>query len=473
MKTECKTKKHKFQPLGNRNVEADFNGGVITSDAGATILREVEKKFKVMAKFAECFVDHRKPWLVEHTVRDLAVQRILGIALGYEDLNDHDELRNDHLLGALVGKTDPTGMDRYKERDKGKPLAGKSTLNRMELSPDPEKATDKYKKITIDEKSAENYFIDLFIQTQKKNPEFIILDFDATDDPLHGNQEGRFFNGHYDNYCYLPLYVFSGEDLLSAKLQTAKKEVAAGTIPELEKIVSRIREAWPDVKILVRGDAGFCRDYIMNWCESHGVDFVFGCQSNERLEKIIAGELTEAKKLYKETEKAARVFKEFQYKTRTSWSRKRRVIAKAEHLPKGPNPRFIVTSLPKDDYPPRSTYEEVYCARGDMENRIKEQQLWLYADRTSSMTMRANQLRLWFSSVAYMLFVLLRKFGLAGTKAAKAQCGTIRDKLLKIGAIIKVSVRRVFISMSEAYPHKELFAAVIKNLNMTSIPQME
>ena len=465
MKTDCIRKPIEFQDLGRRKVTGNFDGGDISSDGGSLLLREVEERTHIIEQFAQCFIDHRDQLFVEHSVRDLIAQRVYAIALGYEDLNDHDALRGDPMLAVLVGKEDPKGEERTHERDRGKALAGKSTLNRLELRPADAKPDERYKKIEADEEAIERFFIEAFIQAHGETPDVITLDFDATDDPLHGKQEGRFFHGYYGEYCYLPLYIFSGEHLLCAKLRQSNIDGAAGSVEEVERIVKQLREAWPEVRILVRGDSGFCREEFMAWCEGQKrVDYVLGLAKNSRLLGAIEDELQEARRIYEETGKAARVFGDFMYQTLDSWSRERRVVGKAEHLEKGQNPRFVVTSLSRTEFEARELYEDVYCARGEMENRIKEQQNHLFADRTSSSKMRANQLRLWFSSVAYLLMHALRREGLAGTELEKAQCNTIRLKLLKIGALIRVTVRRIWVSLSESYPYSRIFMRVYEKL---------
>jgi hypothetical protein len=469
METQCTPTQLEFHSIGRREIVARFDGGNITSDAGGLLLREVEKRCGIIRGFASCFEDLRDPDLIEHTVSELVGQRVYALALGYEDLNDHDELRSDPMLAVLVGKKDPEGQDRIRTQDKGKALAGKSTLNRLELTPqNPTGAEQRYKKIIMRTEGIDRLFVDVFLRAHKEAPEEIILDVDATDDPLHGNQEGRFFHGYYMNYCYLPLYIFCGEHLLCARLRPSNIDASAGTVEELQRIVNQIRAAWPHVRITVRGDSGFCRDEIMTWCEANKVDYVFGFAKNERLKAIIAEESQQAQLLYTQTQKAARVFKDFCYQTRESWTRERRVAAKAEHLDKGENPRFIVTSIGSERIDARTLYEELYCGRGEMENRIKEQQLWLFADRTSAGKMRANQLRLYFSSVAYLLMQALRRVGLKGTQMATAQCQTIRLKLLKIGAQVKVTARKVWISLAGGCPYAELFAQVCKNLQTVS-----
>ena len=465
METQCIPTQLEFHALGKREVVGKFDGGNITSDAGGLLLRETEKRTGILSGFAKCFDDLRDSELIEHTVAELVAQRVYGLALGYEDLNDHDDLRRDPLLAVLVGKEDPEGESRIRQQDKGKAMAGKSTLNRLELTPaNPTGADLRYKKVIMKPEEIDRLLVDVFLQSHAKPPEQIVLDVDATDDPLHGNQEGRFFHGYYMNYCYLPLYIFCGESLLCARLRPSNIDASEGTVEELERIVGQIRNAWPEVKIIVRGDSDFCRDQIMSWCEARQIDYTFGLAKNERLKAMIAAELEQAHQLYEETRKAARVFKDFRYQTLESWTRERRVIAKAEHLDKGANPRFVVTSIDPQVMDGQTLYERLYCARGEMENRIKEQQLWLFADRTSTGRMRANQLRLYFSSIAYLLMHALRRLGLRGTEMAAAQCSTIRLKLLKVGAQVKVTVRKVWVSLAGGYPYAELFERVYGNL---------
>jgi hypothetical protein len=465
MDTQCIATQLEFHALGNREVVGKFDGGNITSDAGGLLLRETEKRMGILSGFADCFEDLRDPDLIEHTVAELVAQRVYGLALGYEDLNDHDDLRRDPLLAVLVGKEDPEGEGRIRKQDKGKAMAGKSTLNRLELTPaEPAGAERRYKKIIMKPEAIDRLFVDVFLRSYAEPPEEIVLDVDATDDPLHGNQEGRFFHGYYRNYCYLPLYIFCEEFLLCARLRPSNIDASEGTVEELERIVGQIRSVWPGVKIIVRGDAGFCRDKIMSWCEDRQINYVFGLAKNERLKAMIGDEIKQAQQLYEETHKAARVFKDLRYRTLDSWTRERRVIAKAEHLDKGSNPRFVVTSIDTQVMDGQALYERLYCARGEMENRIKEQQLWLFADRTSTGRMRANQLRLYFSSIAYLLMHALRRLGLRGTEMATAQCNTIRLKLLKVGAQIKVTVRKVWVSLAGGYPYVDLFTRVYGNL---------
>jgi hypothetical protein len=464
VKTECRDERFSCKPLGRRGVVARFDGGDITSDGGAILLRELEAKTGIIRRFADCFTDHRDAGRIEHTAGELVAQRVYGLALGYEDLNDHDELRSDPMLAVLVGKTDPKGETRRDGRDRGKALAGKSTLNRLELTPTDATSESRYKKTVLDDGRAADFFVDAFVTSRTRPPSEILLDLDATDDPLHGKQEGRFFHGYYMNYCYLPLYIFCGDDLLAAKLRPSDIDASEGAVEELERIVRIIRVAWPRVKITIRADSGFCRERIMAWCEENGVEYVLGLARNNRLVEALSAELGRAKATFEEIGGPSRVFKDFEYSTLRSWSRQRRVVGKAEHLSGGANPRFVVTSKSSDEIEAKPLYEEVYCARGDMENRIKEQQLMLFADRTSTHWMRSNQIRLWFSSVAYVLVNALRRAALTGTEMARAQCGTIRLKLLKIGAQIRVTVRKVWVSLAEGFPYLGVFRAAWRNL---------
>jgi Transposase DDE domain group 1 len=448
MPTECSAELFEFAAVERRSVVAGFDGGAITSDAGALLLKATDGAIGLLERFAGCFIDRREPAQVEHTVRTLVGQRIFGIALGYEDLNDHDELRHDPVMAVLVGKLAARRKDCA-------PAAGKSTLNRLELSR--EQAT-RYHKIAHDPAAIERLFVTLFLAAHKTAPPQIILDLDATDDPLHGHQEERFFHGYYDCYCYLPLYVFCGRHLLAAKLRPASIDGAAGAVAEIARIVAQIRARWPMVRIILRADSGFARDVLMTWCESNGVDFIFGLARNVRLTRAIGAELVAARDESQTTGQPARRFKQLTWSTRKSWSRQRRVIAKAEWTKGEANPRFIVTSLTAADGDGRRLYEEVYCARGEMENRIKECQMDLFADRTSTATMKANQLRLWFASMAYVLLESLRRIALQATALADATCGTIRRKLFKIGALVTVSVRRIKLAMASGCPYKAIFA---------------
>jgi hypothetical protein len=465
MQTQCIQEQIVFQQLGRREVIGRFDGGMISSDTGGLLLREVERCFGILRRFAACFRDYRDPQRTEHSLKSLIRQRVYGIALGYEDLNDHDSLRHDVVMGVLCEKSDPRGSERARKRDRGKAIAGKSTLNRLELTPEDANEKSRYKKIVANGDQIDDLMVDVYIQAQPTAPEEVVLDIDNTDDILYGKQEGRFFHGYYGDYCYLPLYIFCGEHLLCARLRVASEDPASGVRQELERIVKKLREAWPGVRIIVRGDSGFCREEIMRYCEqTEKMDYVLGLAKNERLNKEIEAEMAQAQQFHKATEKPARVFKDFRYRTRKSWSCERRVVGKAEYLAKGENPRFIVTSIASEEKDARTLYEDFYCARGDMENRIKEQQLGLFADRTSTAWMRSNQLRLYFSSFAYIMMQRLRQLGLQGTELAQAQCDTIRLKLFKIGAQIEVTVRKVWISFSESYPSLNLFQRVFTRL---------
>jgi hypothetical protein len=448
MPTQCNPNLFAFARAEGRPVVASFDGGAITSDAGALLLGATDRVLGLTRRLAACFRDSRDPAYTEHAVETLVMQRVVGIALGYEDLNDHDQLRHDPVLAMLANKLTASRSD-------GAPLAGKSTLNRLELSRD---EPPRYARIAADGTAIEALFVDLLLDAHAKAPAQITLDLDATDDPLHGQQEGRFFHGYYDCYCYLPLYIFCGRHLLAAKLRRSNVDGAAGAVEEVARIVGQIRARWPRVRILLRADSGFCREALMAWCEANRVDYVFGLARNPRLTGEIATEMAAARAAAERTGKPARRFKDFRWSTLDSWSRIRRVIGKAEWTEGEANPRFIVTSLPATEIDARRLYERVYCARGEMENRIKECQLDLFADRTSAATMRANQLRLWFASFAYVLLCALRRIGLAFTQFARASCGSIRLKLLKIGALVKISVRRLHVAIASACPYQHEFA---------------
>ena len=448
--TECTQSSFEFAAHFSRSVVARFDGGTMTSDGGALLLREAERRVNLLSRLALCFDDRRTPWLIEHSVAELVAQRVYGLALGYEDLSDHDELRTDPLLAVLSGK-----------RAAGeRQLAGKSTLNRLELST--EKA-DRYKKIECRQEAIDALLVRVFVEAHAAPPASIVLDLDATDLPLYGHQEGRFFHGYYDEYCYLPLYIFAGEHLLCARLRTADQDAAAGAKTEVERIVSQLRAAWPETEIIVRGDSGFCRDELLDWCETNKVRYVLGLARNSRLLGLIETSLAEAAGLQRETGKAARVFTEFDYQTRDSWSRARRVVAKAEQLEGKQNPRFVVTNLSADKWAARALYEDLYCARGEMENRIKEQ-LSLFATRVSAESLRANQLRLSFAGCAYVLLHALRRLGLQGTELEHAQATTIRLKLLKLGARIRITARKVWLSLAASFPLQTVFEQAWRQL---------
>jgi hypothetical protein len=423
-------------------VDAAFDAGLVTSDAGALLLGATDRAIDLVGRFASCFHDERRAHLIEHKVATLVGQRVFGIALGYEDLNDHDELRHDPLMAVLAGKL-------AARREDCAPIAGKSTLNRLERS---RLQPTRYHKISHNPAAIRDLPVELFLEAHERAPRQIILDLDATDDPLHGEQEGRFFHGHYNCYCYLPLYVFCGRHLLVARLRRADADAAAGAVEEIARLVARIRARWPRTRILLRADSGFARDDLMTWCQANDVDFVLGLARNERLVAMIATDLERAVARSRRSGRPERRFTSFMWRTRKTWSRRRRVVAKAEATQGEANPRFIVTSLTRKACKARHLYEKVYCARGDMENRIKECQLDLFADRTSTATMRANQLRLWFHSMAYVLLCALRRIALHDTAFADATCGTIRLKLLKIGALVRISVRRIRIAMASACP---------------------
>ena len=452
--TECNQSSFGFEASGRREIVVRFDGGTISSDGGAFLLRQTDKRLNLLSRLSECFLDGRNQNLVEHTIQEMLSQRVYGLALGYEDINDHEQLRKDPVFSILAGR------EALEE-----PLAGKSTLNRMELGTG---IADRYKKITYWRDSIDELMVKVFIEAHQSTPGEIVLDVDTTDLPLHGKQEGRFFHGYYDNYCYLPLYVFCGDHVLCSRLREANHDASFGCLTEIRRIVAQIRAAWPEVKIVLRGDSGFCRNELMSWCESNAVDYVFGMARNQRLRKIIGPQMHEATQLWSRTGKPARVFTEFEYRTKktkkSGWDCARRVVAKAEHIDGKENPRFVVTSLTPEQWAAQTLYEQLYCERGDMENRIKEQ-FSLFADRVSTETIRANQMRLYQSAMAYILVSGLRRLGLKTTELAQAQVSTIRTKLLKIGAQIRVTARKVWVSMASSYPWQDLYQQVWTNLS--------
>jgi hypothetical protein len=450
MQAECTRALFWFEAVERRFVVAGFDGGAITSNAGALLLGQVDRGLGLIRRFAACFIDRRDPRYVEHQVETLVGQRIFGLALGYEDLNDHDELRKDSTLAVLAGKLKPV------VRTDCEALAGKSTLNRLEHTPKRHGA--KYHKIDCDGARVDALLVDLFLGAQARAPRQIVLDLDNTDIPLHGGQEGRFFHGYYDNYCYLPLYVFCGRHLLLARQRRANVAGSDGAVAEVARIVAQIRRKWPRVRIVLRGDSGFSTDLLMQWCEVNRVDYVFGLARNSRLEAALTSQIAEARQRHMTTGMPARVFRDFRYRTLDSWSRVRRVVGKAEHTAEGANPRFVVTSLKRTclAYEARALYQDLYCARGEAENRIGEQ-FELFADRASSATMAANQLRMWFSAMAYVLLDTLRRVGLRHTQFADAAAATIRLKLLKLGALVRTSVRRIHFALASGCPNKVEF----------------
>ena len=450
--TECNQERFEFASTsGTRQIVAEFSGGTITSDAGSVLLKETDAKMNLLARFSQCFTDRRSPLRIEHTLEQMLRQRVYGLALGYEDLNDHELLRLDPLLAVLAGKAEP-GTDL---------LAGKSTLNRMELGTG---TPSRYKKITFWRDSVDELLVDIFLEAHPVAPVQIVLDIDTTDMALHGNQEEKFYHGYYKHHCYLPLYIFCGDHVLCSRLRPSSVGPAVGSRKEVQRIVQQIRQRWPDVVIILRGDSGFCADELLTWCEENRVDYVVGVARNQRLEKLIDGELAEAKQQFEATQKPARIFVEFEHKTlKGAWNKDRRVVAKAEHINGKSNPRFIVTSLKAERWEKQELYEGLYCGRGDMENRIKEQFV-LFADRVSVSTMRGNQMRIYLSVIAYTLMNGLRRLGLKATTMATAQVGTIRLKVLKIGALIQVTVRKVWVRMASSYPYQALFSRVLQQL---------
>jgi Transposase DDE domain group 1 len=446
--TECIQEPFGFTAHFSRRVEASFSAGQVSSEGGSLLLREVDRKIVLIDRLANCFTDTRSQDRVEHALPEMLAQRLYGLTLGYEDLNDHEQLRNDPLLALLAGR-----------RELARPLAGKSTLNRLELCG----RSERYHKIGYSPEAIDRLLVDLFLEAHAEAPKRIVLDLDATDIPVHGHQPERFFHGYYDGYCYLPLYIFCGDHLLCARLRPANQDAAAGAVGEVQRIVEQVRQRWPEVEIVLRADSGFCREELMAWCECNRAGYVLGLARNPRLRALIDAPMEEAKALHQSTGEAARVFSGFQYSTLKSWSCERRVVAKAEYLDKGENPRFVLTSLAADEWPDRELYEKLYCARGEMENRIKEQ-MCLFADRLSTKQMHSNQLRLYFSALAYTLMEALRRLGLEGTEWAQAQVDTIRLRLLKIGTVVRVSVRRVLLQFSSSYPWQAIFGQVYRAL---------
>jgi len=465
MHTHCTSQQLLFQPVGRRKVVADFDAGRVSSDGDLLLLGELDARVGIVNRFAACFTDYRSPAFVEHPVEDMLRQRILSLCAGYEDLNDHDSLRDDALFAAAVGKADVTGAHRMRDRDKGHPLAGKSTLNRLELTAEHACRETRYKKIVARDADIERFFVDEFIDAQGDRPmPRIVLDFDPSDIELHGGQEGRFYHGYYRHYCYLPLYIFCGQHVLMARLRESGIDGCEGTVDALQWLVPLLRDRWPDAEIVVRADSGFARDGIFAWCETNGLKYIIGLGRNPRLQEMIADDLAAVAARHDETGKSEREFVELLYRTKDSWSRQRRVIAKAEQLPGKANPRFIVTNYDVARFDGRTLYEEEYCGRGEMENRIKEQQLDLFGDRASSSSMRGNQLRVWLSAVAHMLMVEFRRTALAGTVLENAQTNTIRVRLLKVGALVRVSVRRVRVALSSVFPLQSVWRTALAQI---------
>lgn len=451
--TECIQDSFAFAPHFARLVAATFDAGTLTSDGGGLLLRATEKRVGLLRRLGACFTDARRADRVERRLDELLAQRIYGLALGYEDLNDHEQLRHDPLLGLLAGK-----------KKLAQPLAGKSTLNRLELSPAAAPHTERYSKVAYSAAAIDALLVRVFQEAHQSAPRRIVIDLDATDTPLHGQQENRFFHGYYNHYCYLPLYIFRGDHLLRARLRPSNIDACAGALAEVQSIVEQIRQRWPETQIILRADSGFCRDELMSWCETNGVGYVFGFARNDRLRARIEDAMRQARAEHERTGAAARVFTEFEYQTATgSWSRARRVVAKAEQIAGKENPRYVVTSLGAAEWVARELYATLYCERGEMENLIKEQ-LSLFADRLSTETMRANQLRLYLSSLAYVLVSALRRLGLAGTELARAQAGTIRLKVLKIGARVRVTARRAWVALATGYPWRAEFEAAWRRL---------
>ena len=456
--------KIEWEGSGRRRFALDFSAGRVSSDGGGLLLRQADDRIGLSRRLAACFRDYRKPEYIDHTAAELIAQRIHGLAPGYEVLNDHEELSKDPLLAAQVGKADPTGQTRLQSR--GQPLASPSTLGRLERTKADATAASRYEKIVVDFDALEDLFLTLFIeQYEGREPSRIVIDLDPSDIELHGQQEQRVYHGYYRNHGYLPMYAYCGEYPLSVELRPANIDGAAGATALFARIVTKLRAVWPSTHIILRADSGFCRDDLLTYCEeTEDVDYVIGVAKNERLKKALAPAMKRAHRDHLRTGEAARHFAELRYRTLKTWSRARRVVGKAEHLAKGENPRFVVTSLPAREFEKRYLYADLYCARGEMENRIKEQQLDLFGDRASCHTFRGNHIRSWFSMAAQWLIVTVRTIGLEGTELARAQAGTIRTKLFKVGAIVAVSVRRIYVRLSSAFPRQRLFCRALARL---------
>jgi len=452
-----------FQDLGSRQVVADFSGGTLSSDGGVLLLRQADDHLGLTYALAQCFGDEREQVFVDHSVRQLLKQRIYGDALGYEDVNDHAQLRRDPLLAAACDKTDPLGEDRFNPKHRGRALAGPSTLNRLELS---NNRDTRCHKLPHDPAKIETCLLQIGVRCLPKRALEIVIDLDAMGHLVHGGQEGRHFSAYYDGDCYLPLYALAGNIPLWAQLRTSDQDAASGVVPALEKMVTAIRQRCSNARIIVRGDSGFCREEIMTWCEGQRqVYYCLGLAKNSVLIENLGAALADARRRYCLSGATARVFAEFEYQTQKTWSRSRRVIGKAEVSVLGDNPRFVATNLPargfkgedRERFLAARLYEEVYCARGEMENQLKQQTLDLHADRLSTHYLASNQLRLWLATFAYLLLERVRTLGLAGTDLVRATAGSVRLKMLKVAAQVRVSVRRVYVQLNTAYPWQEVF----------------
>jgi hypothetical protein len=468
-KTKSQPGTYQFGQIGRRQVTADFSGGQMTSDGGLVLIAQLDQHYRITQRLAQCFEDHRDIKRVQHSLSDLVAQRVYGLVQGYEDLNDHDCLRTDPMFGIAMGKLES-------QHPRCAALAGKSTLNRLEQAKNPKdfNSQDRYLRVAVKPRAIEQLLIDLCFDLSGKAPKSIFIDLDVTDDPVHGQQEQAFFNGYYEHECYAPLLIFCGHHLLAAKLRPSNVDPAAGALEELQRIIPQIQQRWSKTQIIVRGDSAYARDEIMSWCEEHGVDYVLGLPSNERLLRMTCELEGKAQAEFERCQtvepplRSTPWFRSLHYRTLDSWSQYRRVVCKLTYGINGAKRRFVVTSLPSCQVIPSSLYTEYYCQRGDMENRIKEHQLDLFSDRTSAHAFDSNQLRLWFSSVAYTLMQALRQHCLSQTELATAQLGTIRTKLLKLGAQVRISVRRVLIAISSACPFQTVFATAYSQLQALS-----
>lgn len=474
--TDCLHQPLLFDKLGSRQVVADFSGGHVSSNGGLLLLRQVDSSLGMTRRLSRCFRDRRDPRFVEHSLSELLAQRILSLAAGYEDLNDQRQLRLDPLLAVAVGRTDPLGEERVCASDRGKPLAAPSTLNRLELTR--QKPASRYHKIEADEEAIADCLLQLGVGALDKDARELIVDVDLTGVLLHGLQQGRHYSAYYGDYCYTPLLVFVGAVPLWAQLLTSDRDATEALVPALVKVVAAVRRRCPQARLIVRGDSEFCRDSILTWCEQQRpvVHYCVGMGRNPRLAALVGPALLRARATACLTGGEARAFTEFEYQTIETWSRARRVIGKAEIVQGEDNLRFVVTNLPREGWAKKDgerfeaqpLYEQMYCGRGEMENQIKQQQLDLFGKRLSTHWLGANQLRLWWSAFAQWLMERVREIGLRGTALASATAGTIRNQLLKVGAIVTVSVRRVYVQLSSSFVRRDVFESAQRALAAAS-----
>lgn len=444
--TECRIERLEFQAEKSRRVVAEFTGERLTSNGGLLLLRDFERSSGIIGRFCgTCLVDRRRPNLVTHRLETIVSQRVFGLCAGYGDINDHDQLRHDPVFALCSGSEE---------------LAARSTLSRLE------NASAAGSRIYLDTTHVLGFFVQEYLRNLSRCPRRVIIDIDANAVPLHGEQERRNFLSQYNEYCYLPVSMYIDDHLVFTKLRSADREVATGIVSALTFVVKELRERYPSLRILIRADSGFCRDEIMSWCEAHDVDYLLGLAKNTHLNEFLRPAMEKARVECEATGKPSRHFHDFQYQTNRTWSRERRVVGKAEHLSLGPNPRFVVTSLGRKAAKAVLLYERLYCARGDMENRIKEQ-LQLFSDRLSDHTFRGNTVRHYLSAVAYVLMAAFRRRILRRTQFARAYFDTIRLRLFKIAAQISYSCRRIFIRLEDSFTMQKEFNTAAQALRVT------